>query len=102
MVDNVKRIKLLYTQRHDLDAQMERLHAIPDSPEYKQILLALMSKSNEVDIEIMRLEHLEKMTEINKHVDWESENNKYAEGHRKFLVAQFEALTEKRNKELHQ
>ena len=93
MVSKCNKLSLLYAQRKDIDEQMVRLRLDGVTSSFRQILLSLMETSNKVDLEIIHLEYMERMKDINKDVNWESDANKYAEGHRQFLINQFEALT---------
>jgi hypothetical protein len=88
-------IERLYAQKKDVESQFRRLLENKETPFFKESLIALMDLSNTVDLAIIRQENDQRQQELDMDIDWDSENNKYAEGHRQFLINQFEGITGK-------
>jgi hypothetical protein len=95
------RLNQLYAQRQDVADKFTRLLRDQKTPFFRDTLLSLMDLSNRVDYEIIALEQMfrEKRIEDDDQV-WETDDNKYAEGHRQFLISQFEMLTGKTIKQM--
>jgi hypothetical protein len=89
----------LLSQKQDLEAKYARILADPPTIHRAEVFASLMDSLNQVDRGILALERADReRQQARDPVDWNSEINHYAEGHRQFLIRQFEELTGKKIK----